>query len=220
MDTNPCYTQPVSEENLSPARAGTPNQKETCKAIYNFFRDKGLTDASIKGILVNMMTESGLNYTVLAFDGNECKHSGIGGGLIGFYYNGAMQGLAEYYNRTTIIKNYNDEAIAFLRTNFSPCGTNKDQTPVFNAWANKGAVNLAVKNYFKTNNKPFPFTLDEQLRYVFVMVGKDKKKVSDMRYNDAREAADWYMHNIERNAHPAQKRYNMYIRTIENFLNS
>ena len=181
---------------MQPAEKFSGNAKEVCKKCYNYFRQNGCSDACAKGILANIYAESGFNYSVLGWDGSTSSgHFGIGGGLIGFYYNGLLKNIANFYGKTPEIDNLNTEVknsgLPYPRT---PC-SEKNRQHI----KNKGFV--------------FPFGLEDQLNYLV----KECIKSNIKTMSDPRDAAKWWIDNVEK---PAKKpdRWALYGNTINKML--
>ena len=162
---------------MQPAEKFNGNAKEVCKKCYNYFRQNGCSDACAKGILVNIRAECSFDYSVLTWDGNEKQgHFGIGGGLIGFYYNGRLPELAKFYGKTNEINNLNtavkNSGLPYPRVGYSP----KNRQHI----KNKGFV--------------FPFGLEDQLRFITTAyIDSNLKTMSDPR-----EVARLWIENIEK----------------------
>lgn len=177
---------------MQPAEKFNGDAKEVCKKCYNYFRQNGCSDACAKGILVNIRAECSFDYSVLTWDGNEQQgHFGIGGGLIGFYYNGRLPELAKFYGKTDEINNLN--------------------TAVKNSGLPYPRVGYSAKNRQHIKNKGFvfPFGLEDQLRFITTAyIDSNLKTMSDPR-----EVAKWWIDNIEK---PLNKpdRWALYGNTI------
>ena len=188
VERNPCPpTTNIFETNASgnetpmqPAEKFSGNTKEICKKCYNYFRQNGCSDACAKGILANIYAESGFNYSVLGWDGSKKGgHFGIGGGLIGFYYNGWLKDLAKYFNKTSEVDN--------LNTQVKNCGLPYPTTPA-------SATNL---KYIASKGFVFPFSFEQQLEFLVKKCIKSEIKTM----TDPREAARWWINNIENPAY-------------------
>lgn len=181
---------------MQPAEKFSGNTKEVCKKCYNYFRQNGCSDACAKGILANIYAESSFNYSVLGWDGSTSSgHFGIGGGLIGFYYNGLLKNIAKFYGKTTEIDNLN--------------------TAVKNSGLPYPRVPCSEKNRQHIKNKGFvfPFGLEDQLNYLV----KECIKSNVKTMSDPRVAAKWWIDNVEK---PSKRpdRWALYGNTINKML--
>lgn len=199
---NPCYTEPIQEYKMQDAKPFSGNTQSICKQCYDILLKNGYNDKAAKGFLANMKAESGFNYSVFTWDSSkDCSHSGIGGGLIGFYFNGALKSLAKLVDgNENRINQLNSQISSYIaQKGLSRCANTKTKT--------------AVQNYAKENGITFPYSLEEQMKYV-MNVTKNHKT-----FSTEYDAAKWFIDNVER---PAKKpdRWAIYGKTIEKMLNS
>lgn len=179
-----CYeNESVGEYVMSSAKPFDGNKKAVCKRCYDIFIKNGYTDAAARGALANMFAESGFDYSIITWDSStSCSHYGIGGGLIGFYFNGSLQDSYFDSHRSTI-NSINTMVVQYLNSNgYSLCANGKTKT--------------AVQAFLKSKGQAFPFDLEFQMGYV-LKVSKFLKN-----YSDSKSAAWDFMAKVER---PAKK---------------
>jgi hypothetical protein len=189
------------DSQMSPSQNFKSDAKDICKKCYNYFRQKNISDAAAKGILVNIYAESGFQYNILTWDGSIKKDKsgkivssrfGIGGGLIGFYYYGALVGLAKYIDGNT-------NRIDTLNNRIKNSGLPKPLTP----------LSATSTKYIRNKGFSFPYTLEQQLKYI-----TNSLVVSEFKtMTNPSEAARWWIEKVER---PAMKsnRWAMFGKTI------
>lgn len=154
------------------------NKASVCKACYQAFIKAGATDAAAKGILANINHESRFVVDVLGWDGSvKSNKFGIGGGLGGFYYYGALPSLATSCGWTKA-------QLSALNDRVANCGLPYPKVP---------ASSKNRKHIAKTVGK-FPFTFEQQINYL-VNLSYFKTVKS---YTDPAKATKYWLDNFER----------------------
>ena len=154
------------------------NKASVCKACYQAFIKAGATDAAAKGILANINHESGFVVDVLGWDGSvKSNKFGIGGGLGGFFYYGALPSLATSCGWTKA-------QLSALNDRVANCGLPYPKVP---------ASSKNRKHIAKTVGK-FPFTFEQQINYL-VNLSYFKTVKS---YTDPAKATKYWLDNFEK----------------------
>ena len=173
------------EFNFGNIHANEGNKADVCKACYQAFRNAGCTDAAAKGICANIVEESGMNPKIATWDGSVKSGTfGLGGGLCGFYFRGALPELAKHAwgaNGTAKLNALNEQV--------KNSGLPKPTTP----------VHPANTKHIMDKFGGFPFSLQEQLNYV-VSILNSKKFAFIKSINDPSEAALAWEKHYERPA--------------------
>lgn len=101
--------------------------QENLKYLYNNLVSNGLDKPLAAGITTNAYRECAGNPSVITIDGNPSvrsqlsktpsKSHGIGGGYIGFYYNGELKNLFKYaQSNSGVLSNYANKTLTAINT--------------------------------------------------------------------------------------------------------
>ncbi len=172
-----CYG--IVPSGMSPPALSTEERKNICKTCYNWFIKAGWSDAFAMGVLANIQAESSFDYKVLTWDGNSDGH-GIGGGLISFYYNGELPGLAKFCDGGST-KKVDDMNVEIKRSGILPYPN----------------VALSSKNQevLKKNGYIFPYNLGQQLNF---LIKRAKEENAPIKDGNPSECCKWWLNKIEK----------------------
>ena len=157
--------------------------KEVCKACYQAFIKIGCTPQAARGILANIAEESAFNPRIVTWDGSvKSGVFGVGGGLCGFYFKGALPELAHFVG-------WNDDKLAQYNNIIKNSGLPKPTVPCH------------PDNTKHITNKfgGFPFSFEQQLNYLCDIINKKYSAVK--KITDESSAAMYWIKNYERPAH-------------------
>ena len=172
-----------------------------CKACYKAFIGIGCTDAAAKGILANIAEESAFNPRIVTWDGSvKSGVFGVGGGLCGFYFKGALPELAHHVGWT-------DEKLAKYNEMIKNSGLPKPTTP----------CHPANTRHITNKFGGFPFSFEQQLSYLCSIINKKYSAVK--RIPDESSAAIYLIKYYERPANIID-RWNKNGKKVLKLLNS
>lgn len=165
------------EYNFANLHVNVGNPADVCKACYQTFRDAGCTDAAAKGICANIAAESNFNPTVVTWDGvRKTMKFGVGGGLCGFYFLGALPELAKHAwgaNGIQQLNSFNEK----VKNSGLPYPT----TP----------VHPANTKHIMNKFGGFPFSLDQQLKYLVSILNSKNYSFIKLHADASKAAYDW-----------------------------
>lgn len=156
---------------------------EVCKTCFQTFMSAGCCEGAALGICANIAVESGFNPSIVTWDGSvKSGIFGVGGGLCGFYFNGALKDLASY------------------------CGWSAEQLNAYNNQIKNSGLPYPTIPCHSANAKHiqsmfggFPFSFEQQLKYLCKIISGSHSGIKNI--NDPETAALWWTKNYE---HPAK----------------
>ena len=168
------------DEIMIAAKMTTEEQNKICRDVYNdILKATTLKDYHVAGILANIMAESNFNYKMVTIDCNQTRTKvGPGGGLCGFFYNGALVNLAKFVGGDSLqkIEDLKSKMMVF----YKEYGCNS-------------------RSYYDKQGFVFPFTYKQQVDFVIDHIKKKgyEEKMASACHN-AFESSNYWQKYFEK----------------------